>query len=123
MISQSQLDLFDPKGGRRGRCNKDFSQHSINTGARAYAQGREFEKVPHRTAPSAPCDESDPAKNFPTKASIKVADDAWNAEYLAWQAAGCPGGPDAWPRPPAGLTSAIASHLIPRASRTPRKWR
>ena len=29
MISQSQLDLFDPKGGRRGRCDGEFSQHSI----------------------------------------------------------------------------------------------
>lgn len=110
MISQSQLDLFDPKWGRRGRCDKDFSQHSINTGAHAYPQGREFEKVHPRIAPSAPCDESDPAAAYPTRASIKTAFDAW-------QAAGEP-----WP-PPAGLTSAIASHLIPRANRTPRKWR
>lgn len=110
MISQSQLDLFDPKGGRRGRCDRDFSKHSLNTGAHAYPQVREFEKVPPRTAPSAPCDELDPAKNFPTKASIKAAFDAW-------QAAGEP-----WP-PPAGLTSAIASRLIPRANRSNRKWR
>jgi len=40
------------------------------------------------------------------------------------QAAGCPGGPDAWPRPPAGLPSAIADRLIPR--RNPhhgKRWR
>ncbi len=54
--------------------------------------------------------EPDPADAYPTRASIKAAFDAW-------QAAGEP-----WP-PPAGLTSAIASHLIPRANRTPRKWR
>ena len=110
MISQSQLDLFDPKGGRRGRCDGEFSQHSLNTGAHAYPQGREFEKVHPRTAPSAPCDESDPAVAYPTRASIKMAFDAWTAEGQPWP-------------PPAGLTSAIASHLIPRASRTPRKWR
>ena len=52
----------------------------------------------------------DPADAYPTRASIKTAFDAWTD-------AGQP-----WP-PPAGLTSAIASHLIPRASRTPRKWR
>ncbi|CAB4155835.1 hypothetical protein UFOVP670_39 [uncultured Caudovirales phage] len=52
----------------------------------------------------------DPADAYPTRASIKTAFDAW-------QAAGEP-----WP-PPAGLTSAIASNLIPRANRTPRKWR
>jgi hypothetical protein len=67
--------------------------------------------------------QADPASAFPTKASIAVADKAWNEEYLAWEAAGCPGGPDAWPRPPAGLTSAIASRLIPRANRSYRKWR
>jgi hypothetical protein len=71
----------------------------------------------------------DPASAYPTKASIAVADKAWDQEYLDWQAAGCPGGPDAWPRPPAGLTSAIADHLIPRPGchrRTPqhgKRWR
>jgi hypothetical protein len=52
----------------------------------------------------------DPADAYPTKASIKAA-------FNAWQAAGEP-----WP-PPAGLTSAIASRLIPRANRSNRKWR
>jgi hypothetical protein len=54
--------------------------------------------------------QTDPAQNFPTKASIKAAFDAW-------QAAGEP-----WP-PPAGLTSAIASRLIPRTNRSYRTWR
>lgn len=127
MTSQHQLDLFDPQGGRRGRCDGEFSQPFTNTGARAYAQVGRFEKVPPRTAPiapSAPCEAPDPASAYPTKASIAVADKAWDQEYLAWQAAGCPGGPDAWPRPPAGLPSAIADHLIPR--RTPqhgKRWR
>jgi hypothetical protein len=64
----------------------------------------------------------DPADQYPTRASRRAAYNAWDQEYLDWQAAGCPGGPDAWPRPPAGLTSAIASRLIPR-SRSERKWR
>jgi hypothetical protein len=67
---------------------------------------------------------ADPAKNYPTKASIKVADDAWNEEYVAWQAAGCPGGPDAWPRPPVGLLSAVASHCTkPRNRGGASQWR
>lgn len=52
----------------------------------------------------------DPASAFPTKASIKAAFDQWTAEGQPWP-------------PPAGLTSAIASRLIPRANRTLRKWR
>lgn len=63
----------------------------------------------------------DPASRYPTKASRLKAADAWEAEYLAWEAAGCPGGPDAWPRPPAGLLSALMdSATKPKGSR---KWR
>ena len=54
--------------------------------------------------------QADPAAAYPTRASIKTAFDQWTAEGQPWP-------------PPAGMTSAIASHLIPRASRTPRKWR
>lgn len=43
---------------------------------------------------------------FATRAARRAAYAAWDAEYEAWRAAGSPGGPDAWPRPPAGLTSA-----------------
>jgi hypothetical protein len=125
MISKGQLDLFDPAGGRRGRCDGEFSQPFTNTGARAYAQVGRFEKVPPRTAPSAPSAPyelaPDPARNYPTKASIKTAFDAWDAEHAAWVAVGMQGD---YPHPPAGLTSAIADRLIPR--RTPqhgKRWR
>ena len=127
MIFKSQLDLFNPKGGRRGRCDGEFSQPFTNTGAHAYAQVGRFEKVPPRTAPTAPyapCETApDPARNYPTKASIKVADKAWDEEYLAWQAAGCPGGPDAWPRPPIGLLSAVASYCTKPRNRGASQWR
>jgi hypothetical protein len=125
MISKSQLDLFDPKGGRRGRCDGEFSQPFTNTGAHAYAQVGRFEKVPPRTAPiapSAPCEVApDPARNYPTPASIKAAFNAWDAEHAAWVAAGMNGD---YPHPPAGLTSAIASRLIPRrAPQHGKRWR
>jgi hypothetical protein len=121
MNLKSQLDLFDPTGGRRGRCDGEFSQPFTNTGARAYAQVGRFEKVPPRTAPIAPCDELDPASAYPTKASIATAFDAWDAEHAAWVAAGMQGD---YPHPPAGLTSAIASRLIPRrAPQHGKRWR
>ena len=114
MISKSQLDLFDPKGGRRGRCDGDFSQPFSNTGARAYAQVGRFEKVPPRIAPIAPSASyevaPDPARNYPTPASIKAAFDQWTADGQPWP-------------PPAGLTSAIASRLIPRSNRGASQWR
>jgi len=125
MISKSQLDLFDPKGGRRGRCDGEFSQPFTNTGARAYAQVGRFEKVPPRTAPTAPtapCEVApDPARNYPTPASIAAAFEAWDAEHAAWVEAGMNG---EYPHPPAGLTSAIASRLIPRrAPQHGKRWR
>jgi hypothetical protein len=125
MTSKSQLDLFDPQGGRRGRCDGEFSQPFTNTGARAYAQVGRFEKVPPCTAPiapSAPCEVApDPASAYPTKASIKVAFDRWDAEHAAWVAAGMNGD---YPHPPAGLTSAIADRLIPRrAPQHGKRWR
>ncbi len=124
MTSQHQLDLFDPQGGRRGRCDGDFSQPFTNTGARAYAQVKGFEKVPPRTAPiapSAPCEAPDPASAYPTKASIKAAFDVWDAEHAAWVEGGMNGD---YPHPPAGLTSAIADRLIPRrAPQHGKRWR
>ena len=99
-------DTPDEIGGYRGCAPDTFPFPGASVG----------DNLKNETAP-------DPAQNFPTKASIAVADKAWNEEYLAWEAAGCPGGADAWPRPPAGLTSAIASRLIPRPNRSYRKWR
>jgi hypothetical protein len=53
----------------------------------------------------------DPARNYPTKASIKVAFDQWTADGQPWP-------------PPAGLTSAIADRLIPRrAPHHGKRWR
>ncbi|MFN8995274.1 MAG: hypothetical protein ACK5X3_16640 [Pseudomonadota bacterium] len=52
----------------------------------------------------------DPASAYPTRATIKAAFDQWTAEGQPWP-------------PPAGLTSAIASRLIPRANRSYRTWR
>jgi hypothetical protein len=125
MISKSQLDLFDPKGGRRGRCDGDFSQTFTNTGARAYAQVGRFEKVPPRTAPTAPtapCEVApDPASAYPTKASIAAAFEQWDREHAAWVEGGMNGD---YPHPPAGLTSAIADRLIPRrAPQHGKRWR
>ena len=63
----------------------------------------------------------DPARNYPTPANIKAAFDAWDAEHAAWVAAGMNGD---YPHPPAGLTSAIASRLIPRrAPQHGKRWR
>lgn len=56
---------------------------------------------------------ADPADAFPTKASIKAAFDRWTAEGQPWP----------MPEEYAGLTSAIASHLIPRVNRSYRTWR
>jgi len=110
----------------------------IRAYARAPAGRGVFAKVGHPPAPSAPyktpenCKalenqdytpgpnasegakgamrQFDPAAAYPTKASIKAAFDQWTAEGQPWP-------------PPAGLTSAIASHLIPRANRSYRTWR
>jgi len=125
MTSQHQLDLFDPKGGRRGRCDGEFSQPFTNTGARAYAQVGRFEKVPPRTAPSAPsipCEVApDPASAYPTKASLDVGWAEYNARWEAWEAAGKMGEE---PHPKAGMLSAMADRLIPRrAPQHGKRWR
>lgn len=49
---------------------------------------------------------------YATRAARRAAYAAWDAEYEAWRAAGSPGGPDAWPRPPAGLTSACMTRRM-----------
>jgi hypothetical protein len=63
----------------------------------------------------------DPARAYPTPASIKAAFNAWDAEHAAWVEGGMNGD---YPHPPAGLTSAIASRLIPRrAPQHGKRWR
>ena len=144
VIARNQPSLFDPQNSRdiagTNRDNRDIltggeGHQPGHSGTPPLKGGVHCPDVSGVELSRSPCpgaqalekrndeNQADPAAAYPTRASIDVADNAWNAEYLAWEAAGCPGGPDAWPRPPAGLTSAIASHLIPRASRTPRKWR
>lgn len=86
-------DTPDEIGGYRGSAPDTFPFPGANIG----------DSLKNETAP-------DPAQNYPTKASIKAAFDQWTAEGQPWP-------------PPVGLTSAIASRLIPRANRTPRKWR
>ena len=144
VIARNQPSLFDPQNSRdiagTNRDNRDIltfaeTRQPGQSGTPPLKGGVQCPAGTVSQLSRVPCpgskalenrndeNQADPAAAYPTRASIKVADDAWNAEYLAWEAAGCPGGPDAWPRPPAGLPSAIASRLIPRASRSPRKWR
>lgn len=131
VIARNQLSLFDPQNGRdiagTNRDNRD-----ILTGGEGQAPGHSGTpplkggvQCPAGTVSRmsrVPCPDAqalekrndenqpDPASAFPTKASIKAAFDQWTAEGQPWP-------------PPAGLTSAIASRLIPRANRTLRKWR
>ena len=131
VIARNQPSLFDPQNGRdiagTNRDNRDILTggeghepgHSGTPPLKGGVQcpdgsGSGMSRVPCPDAQALEKrndeNQADPANAFPTKASIKTAFDDW-------QAAGEP-----WP-PPAGLTSAIAAQLIPRANRTPRKWR
>jgi hypothetical protein len=63
----------------------------------------------------------DPARNFPTKASLDAAWAEYNGRWEAWEAAGKIGEE---PHLPAGMLSAMADRLIPR--RNPhqgKRWR
>ena len=131
VITRNQLSLFDPKNGRdiagTNRDNRDILTggeghepgHSGTPPLKGGVQcpdgsgsGMSRSRCPNTQALEKRNEENqpDPASAFPTKASIKTAFDQWTAEGQPWP-------------PPAGLTSAIASHCIPRANRTPRKWR
>ena len=97
-------DIPDEIGDYRGRSPDTFPFPRANTG----------ECIKNETA-------KDPASAYPAKASIKAAFDAWDREHAAWVTAGMQG---EYPHPPAGLTSAIASRLIPRrASQHGKRWR
>ena len=131
VIARNQPSLFDPQNSRdiagTNRDNRDILTggeghepgHSGTPPLKGGVQcpdgsgsGMSRSRCPDTQALEKRNDENqpDPADAYPTRASIKTAFDQWTD-------AGQP-----WP-PPAGLTSAIASCLIPRASRTPRKWR
>ena len=131
VIARNQLSLFDPQNGRdnagTNRDNRDILTggeghepgHSGTPPLKGGVQcpdgsgsGMSRSRCPDIQALEKRNDENqtDPASAYPTKASIKAAFDAWTN-------AGQP-----WP-PPAGLTSAIASRLIPRANRSYRTWR
>jgi hypothetical protein len=86
-------DTPDEIGGYRGSAPDTFPFPGASVG----------DNLKNETAP-------DPARNYPTKASIKTAFDAWQADGEPWP-------------PPAGLTSAIASRLIPRGNRGASLWR
>lgn len=93
-------DTPDEIGGYRGCSPDTFPFPGANIG----------DSLKNETAP-------DPTQNYPTKAAFA----AWDRDYIAWQKAGCPGGPDAWPRPPAGWSR--MGRLIPRTNRSYRTWR
>ena len=131
VIARNQPLLFDPQNSRdnsgTNRDNRDIltggeGHQPGHSGTPPLKGGVHCPDVSGVELSRSPCpgskalenrndeNQADPAAAYPTRASIKTAFDQWTD-------AGQP-----WP-PPAGLTSAIASHLIPRASRTPRKWR
>lgn len=131
ITARNQPSLFDPQNDRdiagTNRDNRDIlldgeGQAPGHSGTPPLKGGVHCPAVSGSEMSRSPCpgpqalenrndkNQPDPADAYPTKASIKTAFDQWTD-------AGQP-----WP-PPAGLTSAIASHLIPRASRSARKWR
>lgn len=131
VIARNQPSFFDPQNNRdiagTNRDNRDILTggeghepgHSGTPPLKGGVQcpdgsgsGMSRSRCPDAQALGKRNDENqpDPADAYPTKASIKTAFDRWTAEGQPWP-------------PPAGLTSAIASRLIPRASRSPRKWR
>ena len=126
VTARSQPSLFDPQNSRdiagTNRDNRD-----ILTGGEGHEPGhygtpplKGGVQCPDGSGVELSRSRPDPAEAFKNRNDIKTAFDQWDAEWQAWHDAGMIGD---YPHPPAGLTSAIASHLIPRANRTPRKWR
>ena len=132
VIARNQPSLFDPQNDRdiagTNRDNRDILTggeghepgHSGTPPLKGGVQcpdgsgsGMSRSRCPDTQTLEKRNDENqpDPASAYPTKASIKAAFDQWTADGQPWP-------------PPAGLTSAIASRLIPR--RTPqhgKRWR
>ena len=131
VIVRNQPSLFDPQNGRdiagTNRDNRD-----ILTGGEGHEPGHSGTpplkggvQCPDGSGSGmsrVPCPGSqalkkrndekqpDPADAYPTRVSIKAAFDQWTADGQPWP-------------PPTGLTSAIASHLIPRRTKEHRTWR
>lgn len=129
VAERNQLSLFAPKNDRdiagTNRDNRD-----ILTGGEGHEPGhygtpplKGGVQCPDGSGSEMSRSRPDPAEAFKNRNDRDRAFAAWDRDYVAWQAAGCPGGPDAWPRPPAGLTGAIASCLIPRRTMGGKKWR
>ena len=126
VIARNQLSLFAPKSdrdipGHSGTPPLKGGVHCPGVTGRDMSRSRPVpaERITKRNESKE--GNFDPARNYPTPASIAAAFDAWDAEHAAWVAAGMNGD---YPHPPAGLTSAIADRLIPR--RTPhhgKRWR
>lgn len=131
VAERNQLSLFTPKNDRdiagTNRDNRDIltageGQAPGHSGTPPLKGGVHCPAVSGSGMSRSPCpglqalenrndeNQPDPAAAYPTRASIKTAFDQWTAEGQPWP-------------PPAGLTSAIASRLIPPANRTPRTWR
>ena len=116
VITRNQPSLFDPQNSRdNAGTNRD--NRDILTGGEGHQPGHSGTPplkggvhCPDVSGVELSRSRPDPAEAFKTRNDIKTAFDAWTAEGQPWP-------------PPAGLTSAIASRLIPRASRTPHKWR
>ena len=129
ITARNQPSLFTPGNDRdiagTNRDNRDIltggeGQAPGQTGTPPLKGGVQCPAVPGSEMSRVP---ADPAEAFKNRNDRDQAFAAWDRDYVAWQAAGCPGGPDAWPRPPAGLTGAIASCLIPRRTMGGKKWR
>ena len=127
VIARNQPSLFDPQNGRdiagTNRDNRD-----ILTGGEGHEPGHSGTpplkggvQCPDGSGSGMSRSRCPDAKALEKRNDMDRAFTAWDREYLAWQAAGCPGGPDAWPRPPAGWSR--MGRLIPRANRSYRTWR
>ena len=125
-MERNQPSLFDPKSSRdmpgQNGTNRDNltggeGQIPGQTGTPPLKGGVQCPDVTGRDM-SLSC--PDPAEAFKNRNDIKTAFDRWDAEWRAWAEAGMVGD---YPHPPAGLTSAIASRLIPRRNREARTWR
>ena len=116
VIARNQPSLFDPQNSRDiAGTNRDKSGHFTAAEARQSGQSgtpplKGGVQCPAGTGLAMSRVPDDPAASFKNRNDRKVAFDAWTAQGQPWP-------------PPAGLTSAIASRLIPRGNRGSSQWR